>query len=121
MLTKPGILLRLEGAALFALCLFLYHSVGAKWRIFLVLIIWPGLFMLGFFVNVRFGAALYNLVHTEVLPIILAGVALGWHKPELLPFALIWLAHIAFDRAIGFGFKYPTTFNHTHLQHVSAN
>lgn len=121
MFTKPGIVLRLEGVAVLALCLFLYHSVGAKWWIFLVFFLWPDLFMVGFWANARVGAALYNLVHTEVFPIALAGVSLGWHKTELLPFALIWLGHIAFDRAIGFGLKYPTSFNDTHLQHVSSS
>lgn len=121
MFTKPAVLLRLEGAVLFFLCLPLYHSIGAKWWIFLVLFLWPDLFMVGFLVNVRLGAVLYNLVHTEVFPVILAGVSLGWHKLELLPFAIIWLAHISFDRALGFGLKYPTSFKDTHLQHVSGN
>jgi hypothetical protein len=29
--------------------------------------------------------------------------------------ALIWIAHIAFDRLLGFGLKYPTQFKDTHL------
>jgi hypothetical protein len=29
--------------------------------------------------------------------------------------ALIWLAHIGLDRALGYGLKYPTAFRHTHL------
>ena len=32
--------------------------------------------------------------------------------------SLMWMAHIAADRAMGFGLKYPTTFQHTHLQHA---
>jgi len=38
--------------------------------------------------------------------------------PQVTPYALIWLAHIGFDRALGFGLKYPTHFKDTHLQHV---
>jgi hypothetical protein len=120
MFSKPGILLRVEDAALFGLTLFFYQSDGAKWWIFLALFLWPDLFMIGYLVNVRLGADLYNLVHTEALPIILAGASLGWHKAEILPFALIWLAHIAFDRALGFGLKYPTSFKDTHLQRVTS-
>jgi hypothetical protein len=32
--------------------------------------------------------------------------------------ALIWLAHIGADRALGYGLKYPTDFKDTHLQRV---
>jgi hypothetical protein len=32
--------------------------------------------------------------------------------------ALIWLAHIGMDRALGFGLKYPTGFRDTHLGRV---
>jgi hypothetical protein len=28
---------------------------------------------------------------------------------------LIWIAHIGFDRALGYGLKYPTGFGDTHL------
>jgi hypothetical protein len=31
---------------------------------------------------------------------------------------MIWIAHIGMDRMLGFGLKYPTRFNATHLQHV---
>jgi len=36
----------------------------------------------------------------------------GW----MMGLALIWVAHIGFDRLIGFGLKYTTTFKPTHLQ-----
>jgi hypothetical protein len=29
--------------------------------------------------------------------------------------ALIWVAHIGFDRMLGFGLKYPSRFKDTHL------
>jgi hypothetical protein len=32
--------------------------------------------------------------------------------------ALIWLAHIGADRALGYGLKYPTHFKDSHLQRV---
>jgi hypothetical protein len=31
---------------------------------------------------------------------------------------LIWLLHIGFDRAIGYGLKYPSSFKETHLGRV---
>jgi hypothetical protein len=67
---------------------------------------------------VRFGAQLYNFTHTTTLPILMAGLAYVQHRPECLAFALIWIAHITFDRALGYGLKYPTHFKDTHMQRV---
>jgi hypothetical protein len=118
-LTKPRILLQFEGAALLFVSAYLYHLFGFSWWILFVLFLWPDLFMFGFLVNQVVGASLYNLVHTEILPIALAAFGFSTHRAQALAFSLIWLTHIGFDRAIGFGLKYPTTFNDTHLQHVA--
>lgn len=74
--------------------------------------------MLGYLLNPRLGAATYNLAHTLTLP--LALLFLSYLRHWLLPasIALIWTAHIAFDRLLGYGLKYPTFFKDTHLQHI---
>jgi hypothetical protein len=43
----------------------------------------------------------YNAAHH--LPSAIAAVAVGVLVPAVLPFALLWLAHIAMDRAFGYG------------------
>jgi hypothetical protein len=118
-LSKPGVLLRMEGASILALSLCLYHSTGARWWIFAALFLWPDLSMLGYLISVRLGSSFYNLVHTYFLPLALAGLAGLEHRTEMLPFAFIWFAHIGFDRALGYGLKYPTFFKDTHLQRVN--
>ena len=119
MFAKPGVLLRIEGVTVFALSLLFYHDVGAPWWHFFLLFLWPDLFMLGYLISVRVGSVLYNLVHTYVFPLALLEFAIFTHKPQFLPFALIWISHIGFDRALGYGLKYPTFFRDTHLQRVS--
>ena len=116
MFFKPAVLLRSEGATVFALSLFFYHNVGAPWWQFFLLFLWPDLSMLGYLASVRLGAQLYNLVHTYIFPLALAGAALDQHRPGLLSFALIWTAHVGADRALGYGLKYATFFKDTHLQ-----
>lgn len=118
MLTKPGLLLRLEGAALLAASLYFYHLTGFAWWIILLLFLWPDLFMVGYVWNMRIGSALYNLVHTEILAFALLVFTYSTHRSRALAFSLIWLAHIGFDRVLGYGLKYPTSFKDTHLQHV---
>jgi len=118
MLTKPRWLLHLEGASIFALTLVLYRAGHFHWWLFALLLLTPDLFMLGYAVNPKIGAAAYNLAHTSAVPILLLGVAIMGPLPALEPYALIWLAHIGMDRMLGYGLKYPTRFRDTHLQHV---
>ena len=38
--------------------------------------------------------------------------------PLMLSIAMIWLAHIGIDRALGFGLKYSAGFGFTHLGRI---
>ncbi len=114
----PRALLRLEGAALFggtlALYLHLDYSVVALVLLFLV----PDVSFLGYAAGPRAGAAAYNAMHTSVWPIALGAAGVLGDATTLIQIALIWLAHIGVDRALGFGLKYPTAFKDTHLGRV---
>jgi hypothetical protein len=117
-LDKPGLLLRLEGGLALAVSVLFYWELHASWGWFALLFLAPDLFMLGYLVNVRVGAVFYNFVHTYALPLVLIGYAAYSGRLSLLPYGLIWTAHIGMDRVLGFGLKYPTTFKDTHLQRV---
>ena len=58
------------------------------------------------------------MVHTSVLPIALGVVGVLTGAETATQLALIWFAHIGFDRFFGYGLKYPTGFKDTHLQRV---
>jgi uncharacterized protein DUF4260 len=107
-----------EGACVFALTLWFYQSGNYKWWIFAVLFLTPDLAMLGYLANVKSGTWCYNMMHTLSLPVVLLLVGLAGFAPACIPYALIWLSHIEFDRMLGFGLKYPTAFKDTHLQRV---
>jgi Domain of unknown function (DUF4260) len=121
MLDKPGFLLHAEGFVVLTVSFAAYHELNGNWPVFFLLFLWPDLFMLGYLVNVRLGASLYNLVHTYTGPLLLGAVAVfeHWHNAQL--FALIWTAHISVDRALGYGLKYPTFFKDTHMQRVATS
>ena len=53
-----------------------------------------------------------------IFPCILAAVGMMIGQPSLYPLALIWSAHIGFDRLIGYGLKYSTGFKETHLGRI---
>jgi hypothetical protein len=120
MLTSPSILLHIEEAALLTLTLFAYQHLHYSWLLFAILFLTPDLFMLGYLVNTRLGAATYNLAHTLTLPfaLLLASYLEHWRLTTAL--TLIWMAHIAFDRLLAYGLKYPSDFKDTHLQHIPS-
>ena len=121
MLTRPSLLLRTEEAILLLLTLFAYQHLHASWLLFAILFLTPDLFMLGYLINPRIGAASYNLVHTLTLPLALLLASYIEHWPLTAALALIWTAHIALDRLLGYGLKYPTFFKDTHLQHIPSH
>jgi len=118
MLTRPGLILRAEGGAICGASLLLYGEARANWLLFVVLVLVPDLSMLGYLSGARLGAAFYNLVHTLVAPLLLIGFSVAFKQLWLVPFGLIWSAHIGIDRLLGYGLKYPTRFHDTHLQRL---
>jgi hypothetical protein len=119
MLTRPSAFLRIEEATLLLLTLFTYQHLHYSWLLFALLFLTPDFFMLGYLLNARVSAATYNLAHTLTLPLALFFISYLQHWHIAPAIALIWTAHIAFDRLLGYGLKYPTYFKDTHLQHVS--
>jgi Domain of unknown function (DUF4260) len=111
-------LLRLEGLALFVAMVLLYSTRGGPWWLFVVLFLAPDLSFAAYLAGGRIGAVAYNAVHTTVVPaaLLIAGFALD--QPLMLSIAIIWLAHVGIDRALGYGLKYPDAFNHTHLGRI---
>jgi hypothetical protein len=110
----PRLLLRAEAALVLAGAIISFHHLGGSWWVFAALFIAPDLSFIGYVAGIRTGAKVYNAVHTYLAPaaLALAGVVL----PPVLPLAAIWVAHIAADRVMGYGLKYPSSaFGETHL------
>jgi hypothetical protein len=114
----PRALLHAEGAAVFVAATVLYFHGDHPWWLFLLLALAPDLSMVGYLAGARVGAAAYDAAHTYVVPVALAAVGVVGDVDALVAVALIWLAHIGVDRAVGYGLKYETGFKDTHLQRV---
>jgi hypothetical protein len=123
MLTRPGFLLRAEALLVLAASVFAYRSAAhGTWLVFALFCLAPDLSLLGYLAKTHTGpaAALYNAVHSYATPLIRGAV--GWKiaSSPLEQAALIWIAHIAFDRTLGFGLKFPQAFKPTHLQRAGV-
>lgn len=114
----PRTVLRAEGAALLILSVIMYARVGESWWLFAILFLAPDLSLVGYIGGARTGAIVYNAAHTLVSPLLLGSAGLLLPVPVLIPLALIWVAHIGFDRMVGYGLKYAAGFGFTHLGRV---
>ena len=116
--STPKLLLHVEGAALFAAATIAFFALDGTWWVFLLLLLAPDLGMLGYVKGPGVGANVYDAVHTTVAPLGLLGLSVLAGTPFVTGLALIWLAHIGMDRAVGYGLKYATSFHDNHLQRV---
>lgn len=114
----PRALLRLEGLLVLVGSILVYSRLDASWWLLAILFFAPDLFMLGYLVGRKVGAAIYNLGHCYALPLVLIGVGMFWDTAQATAIGVIWAAHIGFDRALGYGLKYPDGFGSSHLGQV---
>jgi hypothetical protein len=112
---KVKTLLRWEALLIMVGAIIVYAKLSGHWGMFALLFLVPDLSMLGYLINRSAGAAVYNVGHSYVSPCVLALCGLAMASPPLYSFALIWVAHIGFDRMLGFGLKYSSGFGDTHL------
>ena len=110
-------ILQAEGLALLLAALVAYQLIGKSWWIFAVLFLAPDISFSGYLLGPRVGTAAYNVMHSTILPFVLAGLAWWFATPTSVPAAVaaIWFAHIGFDRAPGYGLEYASGFKDTHL------
>ena len=114
----PALFLRIEGAAMLVAAIVLYFHADYQWWLLLALILAPDLSAAGYLLGPRIGAATYDVGHLDAIPIALSVVGILTGADVCVKLALVWLAHIGMDRAVGYGLKYPTQFKDTHLQRV---
>lgn len=107
--------LRFEGLVVFLLAVGFYFLNDYSLILFLVLLLAPDVGMIGYTINTKAGAALYNFFHTYSIPLLLIFLSMFTKQDTLLMIALIWTAHIGMDRALGYGLKYSSGFKDTHL------
>ncbi len=107
--------LKTEELFMFVLGIFAFNQLDFAWWWFLLLILTPDIGMLGYLVNSKVGAILYNIFHHKGLAIMvyLIGVYMSNEIVQLI--GIILFSHASMDRIFGYGLKYNTSFHDTHL------
>lgn len=110
--------LRAEGLAGLGLGWFAWQANGGDPVWFLPLLLAPDVSMLGYLGGPHVGAITYNVAHNWLVGGLVLG--LGWWLaavPLVLAGAVL-VAHTGIDRLLGYGLKYPTAFQDTHLGRI---
>ena len=111
-------MLRLEGLMLFAGMTLLYAIWDGSWWVYAIMFLVPDLSFVAYLAGPRAGAIVYNAAHSYMAPMALMTSGFALSSPLVLSVAMIWLAHIGIDRALGYGLKYSAGFSFTHLGRI---
>nr|WP_295769993.1 DUF4260 domain-containing protein [Rhodoferax sp.] len=109
-------ILRGEGFAYLVFACALYQSLGFSWSQFVWWFLLPDVAIFVYvFASSRVGMVAYNTTHSSIGAGLVGLVGVLTHDSLYWQIALIWFAHVGFDRALGYGLKYPLGFRVTHL------
>ena len=114
----PRVVLRVEAAVVLVAALAAYAWQGGSWGWFAVWFLTPDLSMLAYLAGPRVGAVSYNAAHSYVGPGALVALAVAGSAHPAVLAAIIWVAHVGFDRMLGYGLKYGSAFGDTHLGRI---
>ena len=117
-MSDPVMTQRLGGAALFVAATVAWFVSGFGWLPYVLLLFAFDLSMLGYLAGPRVGAAIYNLGHGFLLPSLSAMAYLLTGVDWVLALTCLWFAHIGIDTALGYGLKFSTSFQLTHLGRI---
>lgn len=106
---------RIESAVIFVFLLIIYFLLNFNWLIFILFLFVPDVSMTGYLKDKKTGAFVYSLGHSYFSPILFLCISFFLGFESGVMFSIIWAAHIALDRALGFGLKSEKGFKDTHL------
>lgn len=110
--------LRAEGLAGLALGWLAWQSQGGELLGFVVFLLGPDLSAAGYLGGNHLGAITYNIAHNWFVGGLVLGLGWWFAVPMLTMAGAILVAHTGIDRVLGYGLKYPTSFQDTHLGRI---
>lgn len=115
MTNKMKNLLKLEELGQFLLTIFLFNQLDYAWWVFTACILLPDVSMVGYMINPKIGAWLYNFFHHKFLAIAILVLGFWSNNPLISLTGVILFGHSAMDRVFGYGLKFNDNFKNTHL------
>ncbi|GGF78857.1 DUF4260 domain-containing protein [Wenyingzhuangia marina] len=111
-------LLKLEEFGQFLLSIVLFSQLNFSLWVFPACLLLPDFSMVGYLINSKTGAWLYNIFHHKLLGIFFYSLGLWLQNETIMLIGIILFGHSAMDRIFGYGLKYNDDFKHTHLGRI---
>ena len=108
-------ILKLEELAKWIFAWLLTMYLGFKWWLFFAWLLAPDISMIGYLINTKIGAVLYNIGHHQAIAITVIVVGYASNNQNLIFAGLVLFGHSSMDRILGYGLKYSDDFKNTHL------
>ncbi|MBN2733222.1 MAG: DUF4260 domain-containing protein [Balneolaceae bacterium] len=108
-------LIRLEELLMLALGMVLFTWLDYAWWVFAALIFIPDVSMLGYAINEKAGACIYNIFHHKGVALMLYFLGLFLESDIITLIGVMLFSHASMDRIFGYGVKFADSFQHTHL------
>ncbi len=114
---RMKITLKLEEVAMSAIAIYFLtiYNLGLPVWLWVILFFTPDIGMLGYLINLKVGAFVYNLFHHKGIALVIAATGYFSHNDITTAIGILLFAHASFDRIWGYGLKYEDSFKNTHL------
>ncbi|MCM4155446.1 DUF4260 domain-containing protein [Gramella sp. AN32] len=111
-------ILKLEEFGLLLFGIWAFSNLDLSWGWYVGLFLVPDIGMLGYLLNKKYGAILYNIFHHRFIAVILFFIGYFIQNEFVMMAGIILFSHIAFDRMLGYGLKFEKGFKFTHLGEI---
>ena len=110
--------LRAEGIAALALGWVTWRAFDGDPLWFVMLLLAPDVSMAGYLQGPHIGAITYNLAHNWFVGGLVFAIGAALEIDAIAMAGAILVAHTGIDRILGYGLKYPSSFQDTHLGRI---
>ena len=114
-------IIQLEELAMLGISIYALYFLKVEWWVYPLLVLGPDISMLGYAAGNKTGAISYNLFHHKAIAIVLFLIGFINQIYSLEITGLILFGHSSMDRMLGYGLKYFTGFQFTHLGQIGRS
>lgn len=108
----------MEEGMMLALAVYLNALLPLNGWLFWALFLAPDIGFVGYAFSTRAGVLTYNILHHKGIGIGLYVCGAMMSMPPMQLAGLVIFGHSSFDRLLGYGLKFPDSFQHTHLGNI---
>jgi hypothetical protein len=117
--SQPLLFSHLNGLALFVGSIVAYGVISGEWVAFILLLLVPDIAMLGYVLNSKVGAWVYNIGHSYGLAVVMMLAGFALEQTTIVSVGIILMAHIGMDQMVGYGYKYADAeFSESHMKRI---